>query len=82
MCVISFYQKRLVSFSLFPELLIVHFACFFPAYVHFTCFFPGNGVWSYLGRHTGFPTGVENMGGALQNLMRGLESTHGGVWGA
>ena len=49
MCVISFYQKRLVSFSLFPELLIVHFACFFPAYVHFTCFFPGNGLWSYLG---------------------------------
>ena len=26
-----------------------------------------------------FPTGVENMGVALQNLMGGLESIHGGA---
>ena len=29
----------------------------------------------------GFPTGTENMGGALQNLMGGLESIHGGSMG-
>ena len=29
----------------------------------------------------GFPTGVENMGGALQNLMGRLESIHGGSMG-
>ena len=31
---------------------------------------------------TGFPTGVENMGGALQNLMRGSLSQYmGEAWG-
>ena len=30
--------------------------------------------------HPGFPTGVENMG-ALQNLMGGLNSIHGGCMG-
>ena len=32
---------------------------------------------------TGFPTGVEDMGGgALQNLMGWLKSIYGGAWGA
>lgn len=29
---------------------------------------------------TGFPTGLENMVGALQNLV-GLDSIHYGAWG-
>ena len=34
---------------------------------------------------TRFPTGVDNMGGALQNLMEGggvLSQNKGGAWGA
>ena len=31
--------------------------------------------------YAGFPTGVENMGGALQNLMRGLIQSMGGAQG-
>ena len=30
----------------------------------------------------GFPTGVENMRGALQNLMGGLSQYMDGAWGA
>ena len=37
----------------------------------------------YFCMEAGFPTGVENMGrgGALQNLMGGLKSIHGGSMG-
>ena len=47
---------------------------------------PGSGCLASHGvntilKKTGFPTGVENMGGALHNLMGGgeLESLHGGL---
>lgn len=39
-------------------------------------------VWSYLGRHTGFPTGVENMrGGGLFKFNERLDSIQGGSMG-